>query len=422
MIKAVVGLNWGDEGKGRMVDYFAGKADCVIRYQGGNNAGHTVINERGKFAFHNFPSGVCYPNVMNIIAPGSVINPENFNKELNELKEKGLTGDNIIVSDRAILIMPYHIIMEKLEEQRMKDKKYGSTMNGIAPAYGHKFLKKGIQAGELHSPKYLKQHLKETIEYVNILIEGGYKTDSIKFDHIWEWIVTYGDLLKPYVKDIQPIVAHFMEENKNIIVEAQLGALRDITHGIYPYTTSSSTLAGYACASIPVPSYKLKEITGVTKAYSTCVGEGPFVTEIFNDLASSIRERGKEYGATTGRPRRIGYFDSVATRYGAMLQGTTEMALTCLDVLDVYDELKICTSYEINGKITSVFPLNCTLEKAVPVYETVKGWNTDITKVRIFNDLPVEAKKYVEKIEYYTGIKIKYISVGPQRDALILRD
>lgn len=423
MISAVVGLNWGDEGKGRMVDYYAKKADCVIRFQGGDNAGHTVVNDHGKFAFHNFPSGICYDNVVNIIAPGSVVNPKSFLKELSELTKSGLniTPDNIVISDRAILILPYHMILEKLEEERLKDKKYGSTMSGIAPSYGHKYLKKGIQAGELLYPDYLKEHVKDVVDYVNLYVEGGYKGEKISYDEIMDFLKVYGEKMTPYIKDIQPIISSMIYDNKNIILEAQLGALRDITHGIYPYTTSSSTLAGYACSSIPVSPNKIKQITGITKAYSTCVGEGPFVTELFGKIADTIRETGKEYGAKTGRPRRIGYFDTVATRYGCCMQSATEMVVTCLDVLTGHNELKICTAYEINDKITSVFPLNMALLKAKPVYETVKGWDEDITKIRIFNDLPENAKIYIEKIEYYTGINVKNISVGPERDALILR-
>lgn len=418
MITSVVGLNWGDEGKGRMVDYFAGKADCVIRYQGGDNAGHTVVNELGKFAFHNFPSGVCYPGVINIIASGSVVSPDSFISELKDVESKGLKVENIYISDRAILIMPYAKILEKLEEERLKDKKYGSTMSGIAPTYGYKYLKKGIQVGELLYPEYLKEHVRAVVTYANLQI-SAYGADPVNADEMIAYLMEYSELLKPYITNTKVLVDKLLAEGKSIIVEAQLGALRDITHGIYPYTTSSSTLSGNACAAIPVSPSSIERIVGITKAYSTCVGEGPFTTELFGDLAHRIRETGHEYGAKTGRPRRIGYFDAVATRYGCTLQGATDMTVTCLDVLTGIEELNICTAYEINGVQTSDFPINCTLEYAKPVYKTVKGWSEDITGVRNFADLPVNAQEYLREIEILTGTRISYVSVGPERDALI---
>lgn len=419
MVTSVVGLNWGDEGKGRMVDYFAGKADCVIRYQGGDNAGHTVVNEHGKFAFHNFPSGVCYPGVINIIASGSVISPDSFLTELEDVESKGLKVDNIFISDRAILIMPYAKVLEKLEEERLKDKKYGSTMSGIAPTYGYKFLKKGIQAGELFYPEYLEEHVREIVEYANLSIIGGYKAEPVDPDEMIAYLMKYAEKIKPFITNTKALVDKLLFENKNIIVEAQLGALRDITHGIYPYTTSSSTLSGNACASIPVPPSSIKRIVGITKAYSTCVGEGPFTTELFGSIAHNIREIGHEYGAKTGRPRRIGYFDAVATKYGCTLQAATEMTVTCLDVLSEQEELKICTAYKINGQLTTEFPINCTLNSALPVYKTFPGWKEDITGVRNFEDLPPAAQNYLKEIESLCGTKITYVSVGPERDALI---
>lgn len=421
MVKAVVGLNWGDEGKGRMVDYFAAKADCVIRYQGGDNAGHTVVNDFGKFAFHNFPSGICYKNVRNMIAPGSVINPETFIKEMADLNNMGINTDNIIISDRAIIILPFHILREKLEEDRLKDRRYGSTMSGIAPVYGDKYLKKGIQAGELLYTGYLEGHLKSVLEYNNLIIKNIYDLEPVDFTKIYEWLTEYGSFIKPYIMDVQPVITKLLDEKKEILVEAQLGALRDITHGIYPYTTSSSTLAGYACASIPVPPSSISEIIGITKAYSTCVGEGPFITEIKGPLADDIRQKGNEYGAKTGRPRRIGYFDAVATCYGSRLQGATSMVLTCLDVLSVCNEIKICTQYKIDGKLTCVFPLNPSLMNAEPLYETLPGWKEDISAIREYNDLPANAKRYVERIEKLVETPIKFISVGPHRESLIAR-
>jgi adenylosuccinate synthase len=419
MVTSVVGLNWGDEGKGRMVDYFAGKADCVIRYQGGDNAGHTVVNEHGKFAFHNFPSGVCYPGVINIIASGSVVSPDSFIAELEDVESNGLKVENIYISDRAILIMPYAKILEKLEEERLKDKKYGSTMSGIAPTYGYKFFKKGIQAGEFFYPEYLKEHVRDIVEYANLTIAGGYGAKPVDPDEIYAYLMEYAERLKPYIINTKALVDKLLAEGKTIIVEAQLGALRDITHGIYPYTTSSSTLSGNACASIPVSPASIERIVGITKAYSTCVGEGPFTTELFGDIAHEIREIGHEYGAKTGRPRRIGYFDAVATKYGCTLQGATEMTVTCLDVLSGQKELKICTAYEINGEHTTDFPINCTLNDAKPVYKTVPGWKEDITGCRTFEELPKNAQDYLKEIESLCGTRISYVSVGPEREALI---
>jgi len=419
MVTSVVGLNWGDEGKGRMVDYFAGKADCVIRYQGGDNAGHTVVNDHGKFAFHNLPSGVCYPGVINIIASGSVVSPDSFIAELEDVEANGLKVENIYISDRAILIMPYAKILEKLEEERLKDKKYGSTMSGIAPTYGYKFLKKGIQAGEFFYPEYLKEHVKDIVDFANLTIAGGYGAKPVNPDEIYAYLMKYAEQLKPYIINTKALVDKLLAEGKNIIVEAQLGALRDITHGIYPYTTSSSTLSVNACASIPVPPASIERIVGITKAYSTCVGEGPFTTELFGDIAHEIREIGHEYGAKTGRPRRIGYFDAVATKYGCTLQGATEMTVTCLDVLSGQKELKICIAYDINGEQTQDFPINCTLNDAKPVYKTVPGWDEDITGCRTFDELPETAKSYLKEIEALTGTRISYVSVGPERDALI---
>lgn len=421
MVTAIVGVNWGDEGKGRMVDYFASKADCVIRYQGGDNAGHTVINDYGKLVFHNFPCGISYKNVVNIIAPGSVINLESFLNEMETLNSKGVETQNIMISDRAVLILPFHILLDKLEEERLKDKPYGSTLSGIAPVYGERFMKKGIQVGELLHPEYLKDHLASIVEYNNLIFTQVYKVKPIDFEETYRLLMGFGEKLNQYIFDIRPIINEMLQGNKKIVIEAQLGALRDIIHGIYPYTTSSSTLAGYACASIPIPADAIKNIIGVTKAYSTCVGEGPFVTEIKDTLGDDIRNKAGEFGATTGRPRRIGYFDAVASRYGCEVQGVTSLTLTCLDVLSGYAELKICTAYETHGNKTEIFPLNAALEKASPVYEILPGWIEDITAVRDYSNLPLNAKKYVERIEHLLSTEIKYISVGPERNALIVR-
>jgi adenylosuccinate synthase len=421
MVHAIVGMNWGDEGKGRMVDYFAERADMVIRFQGGDNAGHTVVNSHGKFAFHNFPSGICYPDVINVIASGSVINPESFLKEQDELRRAGLNADNIMLSDRAVLIMPYHLLLERLEEERLGDRKYGSTMSGIAPAYADKYAKKGILAGELIHPEYLRERLGGILEYKNLILQSCYGHAPLEFEPLFESLVENGKRLKPYITDVGPAVETALAKNQHIILEAQLGALRDIGHGIYPYTTSSSVLAGYAAASVPLPPGMITEVTGITKAYSTCVGAGPFVTELTGELGDKIREEGKEYGAKTGRPRRIGYFDAVATRYGAKLQGTHEMVITCLDVLSGIDRLKLCVEYEIGGKRHDRFPIYPNLIKAKPVYEELPGWSEDITAVREFDDLPENARSYVKRIEELVGVKAAYISVGPERADLIVR-
>lgn len=421
MIKAVVGLNWGDEGKGRMVDYLAAKADCIIRYQGGDNAGHTVVNPRGKFVLHNIPSGICYPDVLNIIAAGSVLNPESFVREIQELNQLGVATDNILISERAIMILPYHPLLDRLEDQRLKEKKYGSTLSGIAPVYGDKFMKKGIQVGELLTPEYLKDHLTDLLEYNNLRLQKIYGREPLNFGEIYQWLLSLGEIIRPHITDTQPVIQKLLEEEKTILLEAQLGALRDITHGIYPYTTSSSTLAAYACASIPVKPSLVKEIIGVTKAYSTCVGQGIFLTEMKESLANQIRAKGKEFGAKTARPRRIGFFDAVATRYGCQLQQVSKIAITCLDVLSGEEELKICTHYEIDDQLTETFPIYPHLLKAKPVYEILPGWEEELTEIRSYAQLPLQARKYLKRIEELCRVPIKFISVGPERQALIIR-
>ncbi|MBN1648419.1 MAG: adenylosuccinate synthase [Spirochaetales bacterium] len=418
MIKAVVGLNWGDEGKGRMVDYFASEADMAIRFQGGSNAGHTVINEKGKFAFHCFPSGTCYEHVTNIIASGAVLNLADFKTELETIK-KQIDNFTLLISDRAILTLPYHIQLEKLEEIRLRDKKYGSTLSGIAPTYADKYLKKGIQTGELFNPGYLKDRIKDIVEYKNLQLNGFYGAEKLDPVRVFEEILEAGEIIKPFITDIGPVVREAINRNKNILLEAQLGALRDVSLGIYPYTTSSSVLAGYACASVPVPPSKVQIVVGITKAYSTCVGEGAFTTEIFDETGDRIRKVGKEYGAKTGRPRRIGYFDAVATRYGCELQGASEVTVTCLDVLSGIKELPVCTAYEIDGKKTDRFPIYSSLVKAKPVYTVLPGWEEDISKIRHFEDLPANTKAYLRFMEKEMGVPISYVSVGPEREALI---
>ncbi len=418
MVNAVVGLNWGDEGKGRIVDYLASRADCVIRFQGGDNAGHTIMNGFGKTALHNFPSGIFNGNCLNIIAPGSVINPESFAAEKRELDSRGVCTDNIIISDRSVIILPFHILLDRLEEERLGKRKYGSTLSGIAPVYGLRYMKKGIQAGELLHPAYLEEHAGAVLEYVNAVIKGVYGSEPVKLTDVLEWLEFHGRTLKPLIADIGPIIDKLLLENKSIILEAQLGALRDITHGIYPYTTSSSTLAAYACASVPIPPSSIGEVIGVTKAYSTCVGEGPFITEMEPAQAEALRNKAGEFGAKTGRPRRIGHFDAVAAAYGCRLQGATGIALTCLDVLSGMGELKICMGYRTGGGVIGSFPVNPALEAAEPVYETLEGWEEGISDVRCLEKLPPAAKSYMERIERLTGVKIRYVSVGPAREEM----
>lgn len=421
LIKAVVGLNWGDEGKGKMVDYFASIADCVIRFHGGNNAGHTINNEYGRFAVHSVPAGICYEKVLNIIASGCVVNPESFIKEINKLQNLGINTSNVYISDRAITILPFHIILDKAEEGRLKEKKFDSTLRGIAPVYGDKYLKKGIQIGELLYIDELKDKLIDLVHQKNYIIANVYSGSQIDFDEMIKWLKHYSIKLRPYIKNIKPIIETLLMENKEIVLEGHIGALRDINHGIYPYTTSSSSIAGYAAASIPIPPKKIDNIIGVTKAYSTCVGAGPFVTEIKSKLADLIRVKGNEYGVTTKRPRRIGYFDAVATAYGSYLQGTNEVALTGLQVLSGINKLKICTAYKIGNDILKEFPLCFILEKVEPVYEEIEGWDEDISQVKRYDDFPIQVKQYIEKIESILGIPIKYISLGIERDSLIIR-
>ncbi|MBN2511028.1 MAG: adenylosuccinate synthase [Spirochaetales bacterium] len=419
MVHAVVGLNWGDEGKGRMVDYYAAESDMVVRFQGGSNAGHTVKNEKGDFAFHSLPSGVCYPEVQNVIASGAVLNPKELFEEMTGIGEK-VGSFKLLISDRAILTLPYHVLQEKAEEERLGDKKYGSTLSGIAPGYGDKFLKKGIQTGELLYPDYLRDHVRDVVDYKNFLL-ASYGIASLDAGEIYDWLVEYGEKIIPYIGDAGAAVSGAVAKGQTVLLEAQLGALRDISHGIYPYTTSSSVLAGYACASVPVKPSAVSTITGITKAYSTCVGDGAFVTELSGEVADRIRETGKEYGAKTGRPRRIGWFDTVATRYGCRLQGADEAVMTCLDVLSGLEELKVCTAYRIGNQVTGDFPVYPALLEAEPVYETLPGWKEDLGDVRSFDELPPRARSYVEFIEDRIETRISCISVGPRRDELFFR-
>lgn len=420
---AVVGINWGDEGKGRMVDLIAQDFDVVVRYQGGNNAGHTVVNQYGKFALHLIPSGIFYPNVVNVLGNGVVIDPESLWGEIEGLQQGGIsiTPENFKISERATIVFPYHRRLDGLEEQRLKDKKYGSTLRGIAPVYSDKYQKKTIMMGELLHPEYLANRLKGILEWKNLTISGVYGAQPDDFDEVYNWVMEYGKKLAPYICDTTEFLSKAERDGKNIMFEAQLGALRDIDFGIYPYTSSSYSIAGYACIGAGIPGSHVDRTVGIVKAYSTCVGEGPFTAEWFGPEAEKLREAGGEYGASTGRPRRVGPLDLVATRYGCLIQGATELALTKLDILSYMDEIPVCTAYEVDGQKTDKFPFPADLDRAKPIVEKVPGWGSDVSKIRTFEDLPKAAQDYVLYVEKELGCYIKYVSVGPGRDDIIIR-
>ncbi len=420
---AIVGINWGDEGKGRMVDLLTEQFDIVVRYQGGGNAGHTVINQYGKFALHLLPSGIFRKNVINILGNGVAMDPESLMNEIKDVADKGVavTPENLKISERASLLMPWHRRLDELEEQRLADKKYGSTKQGIAPFYSDKYQKKTVMAGELFYPDVLKARLKDLMEWKNLIIKGVYGAEPYTWEEIENWLNTSCEAIKPFICDTGALLRDAEENGKKILFEAQLGSLRDLDHGIYPMTTSSNTIAAYAPVGSGLSSAELDRIVGVVKAYSTCVGEGPFTCEMFGEEAEKLREAGGEYGAKTGRPRRVGPVDLVATRYGVEVQGATEIALTKLDVLSYMDEIPVCTKYVLNGEETDRFPFPAALGACKPVIETVKGWKKDISGVRTWEDLPEEAKAYVQMIERAIKCPIKWISVGPERESIILR-
>jgi adenylosuccinate synthase len=422
-IQAVVGINWGDEGKGRMIDYLAQTADAVVRYQGGNNAGHTVVNDLGEFKLHLIPSGIFNTGSLNILGPGMVINLEALCNELEELEKGGIDTSSLRISDRATICFPYHQWEDLWEEERLGKAAYGSTRQGIAPAYGDRYIKKTILMGELLDTENLRNRLTHILQWKNVVAAGVYgKKDAIDLEEMMAWLEKWSAKIKPYICDTTILLEDLAKQDKNILFEAQLGALRDIYYGIYPMTTSSPTIASYAPVGGGLFNHKVEETLGVMKAFSTCVGAGPFVTEIHNEEAEKKRELANEYGATTGRPRRIGHFDAVASKYGCMVQGATSVAITKLDTLSGWGTLKICTHYEINGDEINTFPLNHLQEKAKPIYIEMPGWEEDISKCRSFSELPVAAQNYVLKIEELVGCPIQYISVGPEREALIKTD
>ena len=420
---AIVGINWGDEGKGRMVDLLTQDFDVVVRYQGGGNAGHTVMNEYGKFALHLLPSGIFRPGVVNILGNGVALDPENLWKEMEEVTAKGvpLTPENLKISDRASLLMPWHRDLDGLEEARLKDKKFGSTKQGIAPFYSDKYQKKTVLAGELLHPQHLREHLKDLLEWKNLTLTKVYGAPAVTMDDLEVWLETYCEKIKPYICDTGAFLRDAQKAGKKILFEAQLGALRDLDYGIHPYTTSSNAIAAYAPVGSGLPSAKLDAVVGVVKAYSSCVGEGPFTCEMFGAEAEALREAGAEYGAKTGRPRRVGPLDIVATRYGVQVQGATNIALTKLDVLSYMDQIPVCAHYELDGKVIDEFPFPALLAEAKPVMEYKEGWKCDISGVRTWEDLPQAAKDYVTYAEEQIGCHIGYVSVGPERDSIILR-
>ena len=420
---AIVGINWGDEGKGRMVDLLTADYDVVVRYQGGGNAGHTVVNEFGKFALHLLPSGIFRPGVVNILGNGVALDCESLWTEIADVTGKGvaITPENLKISDRASLLLPWHRDLDALEEARLADKKYGSTKQGIAPFYSDKYQKKTVMAGELLYPDKLWEHLEGILEWKNLTLERVYGAKGYTMDDLRAWVADYGEKIKPFICDTGAFLRQAQDTGKSILFEAQLGSLRDLDYGIYPYTTSSNAIAAYAPVGSGLPCARLDNVVGVVKAYSSCVGEGPFTCEWFGEEAEKLREAGGEYGAKTGRPRRVGPIDIVATRYGVQCQGATDIALTKLDVLSYMDEIPICDRYELDGQITDDFPFPTLLPDAKPVMKTMPGWRCDISGVRRWEDLPKEARDYVEYVEKAVGCRITYVSVGAERDAIIIR-
>lgn len=425
MIKAVVGANWGDEGKGKITDMLAKEADIIVRFQGGANAGHTIVNDYGKFALHTLPSGVFYNHTTSVIGNGVALNVPLVFKEIQDIVSKGVPTPKILISDRAQMVMSYHILFDQYEEERLGGKSFGSTKSGIAPFYSDKFAKIGFQVSELFDEEALKEKVTGICEKKNVMLEHLYHKPLLKPEEIFEELMSYKKMLEPYVCDVSLFLWNALKEGKEILLEGQLGSLKDPDHGIYPMVTSSSTLAGYGAVGAGVPPYEIKKIITVCKAYSSAVGAGAFVSEIFGDEADELRRRGGdggEFGATTGRPRRMGWFDAVASKYGCRMQGATDVAFTVLDVLGYLDEIPVCTGYEIDGEVTTDFPTTAQLEKAKPVLEKLPGWKSDIRGIRKYEDLPENCKKYIEFVEEHIGFPITMVSNGPGRDDIIYRE
>lgn len=424
MLTSIVGVNWGDEGKGRMVDLLSSDYEIIIRYQGGNNAGHTVINDNGKFILNLLPSGILRETTVNIMGNGMVIDIEHLTNEIKKLTDKGIkiTPDNLKISDKAVICLPYHVLLDGLEEERLGDAKFGSTKRGIGPVYGDKYMKKVIRMGDLLNKETLTKKVENLVEWKNLLIHDGYKAPKVEAKDILDWLETFGDQTIKYVCNTTIYLQKQINEGKNIMFEAQLGALRDIDFGIFPYTSSSSTIAAYGPIGAGIPFAKLDKVIGIMKAYSSCVGEGPFTAEMFGDEAHALREAGGEYGAATGRPRRVGGFDVVASKYGCLVQGADEIALTKLDILSYMKKIPVCTGYEIDGKITTDFITGDDLAKAKPVIEYLEGFCEDVSKCRKASELPKQAVEYIRYIEKAVGCKIRYVSVGAAREDYILMD
>ncbi len=425
MVRAIVGANWGDEGKGKITDMLAEKADIVIRFQGGANAGHTIINKYGKFALHLLPSGSFNDNVVNMIGNGVALDIPKLFKEMNDIIRRGVPAPKIVVSERAQVLMPYHILFDQYEEERLSDRKFGSTKSGIAPFYSDKYAKIGFQVWELlQDDDTLLEKIKNVLEVKNLILEHVYHKPTINPEDLLETLKEYREMVKPYVVNSVEFIHNALKDGKEILLEGQLGSLKDPDFGIYPFTTSSPTVAGYGAVGAGIPPYEIKDIVTVVKAYSSAVGAGAFVSEIFGDEADELRRRGGdggEFGATTGRPRRMGWFDCVASRYGCMVQGTTRVAFTVLDVLGYLDEIPVCTGYEIDGKVVKEFPTTDKLNRAKPVFEVLPGWKQDIRGIKKYEDLPENCRKYIEFIEKELGYPIKIVSNGPKREDIILR-
>ena len=424
MVRAIVGANWGDEGKGKITDMLAKESDIIIRFQGGSNAGHTIINDYGKFALHLLPSGVFYQHTTSIIGNGVALNIPYLVQEIESLVERGVPKPRILVSDRAQILMPYHVLFDTYEEARLAGKSFGSTKSGIAPFYSDKYAKIGFQISELFDEDLLREKACRVCELKNVLLEHLYHKPLLDPEEIIKELLSCRDMIAPYVCDTSAYLHEAIKEGKNILLEGQLGSLKDPDHGIYPMVTSSSTLAAYGAIGAGIPPYEIKDITTVVKAYSSAVGAGAFVSEIFGDEADELRNRGGdggEYGATTGRPRRVGWFDAVATRYGCRIQGTTEVAFTVLDVLGYLDEIPVCVGYEIDGQVTREFPTTSKLEKAKPVLTRLPGWKCDIRGIKKYQDLPENCRKYIEFVEKEIEAPISMVSNGPGRDDIIMR-
>lgn len=421
---AIVGINWGDEGKGRMVDYLAERYDVVIRYQGGNNAGHTIVNEYGEFKLNLVPSGVFRPEKLNLLGPGVVVDLAHLCGEIQALQARGvqITPENFKISDRATVVLPIHPNEDRLEEERLGKDMAGSTQRGIAPAYADRAYRKALRMGDLLEEENLRTCLHRLLNWKNAVYAAGYGIAPYDFDEILMWVQRYTAILRPFIVDALPMLTQLHGEGKQFLFEAQLGALRDLDYGIYPYTSSSSPLAAYAPVGGGMPSLKVERTVGVVKAYSTCVGGGPFVGELLDETGGALREKGHEYGAATGRPRRVGWLDLVATKYGVALQGATELALTKLDVLSGFETLPVCVGYRLGGKTITTFPYTPYLQDCEPVYETMPGWQEDISGVRRYGDLPANTRAYIESIEQSLDIPCTFLSVGPERESLIVRE